>query len=1452
MAAQNGNGSGDESPIAIPAGPEDPQAAAVGDIERVSTTASGQQTTSQSINPVFSPDGTKVLFQSGASNLVANDVNDGWDIFIKDLVTGAVTRVSENAAGVGSAQGKYSEGASFSPDGTKVLFESTDNNLVAGDTNGTKDLFVKDLVTGAVTRISVSSAGVQANAHSVQASFSPDGTKVLFTTYASNLFAGDTNGAQDVVVKDLVTGAVTLVNASAAGVQGNSAAWHAVFSPDGSKVAFVGYGSNLVDGDTNGQPDIFIKDLTTGAITRVVEWAENIGVAYDLAFSPDGTQLCFTTYWAYPDEGGISRIFVKNLADGSVTQVTTNQAGGQAAESSEGAAFSPDGTKVAFWSYASNLVNNDTNGQADVFIKDLVTGEVTRVSLDAAGVEGNNSSERLSWSPDGLSIAFSSYASNLVSGDTNGFSDIFIKTVAEPSVPYDPPVVKPTVTGLDGVTFGEQTVNATPQIIDADAQLVDDDSDFDGGTLTVSGLLAEDRVSIKNGDVIYVTSGTVYYDADGAGAGAAVAIGTVSGGSGATLTVTFNAAATTDAVELVLQNLTYANVSDTPTATRDLTLNIVDAAGHDLSVNAVGTWALTPFNIDPFFGLSAASNWSAPALGDLDGDGDLDLITGSDSGTLSTFQNGSNGAAGAFAEMGSDNPFSVVAASGGRTSPALADLDGDGDLDLVVGDYYGGLRYWRNDTAGGAPGATELTGGDNPFDGIDVGYGSAPAIGDLDGDGDLDLVVGDAFGVLRVWRNGTDGAAGAFGELTGSNNPFDGIDVGYWAHPALADLDGDGDLDLIVGSGDGGWRVWLNGTTGASGAFSELSGADNPFDGFTYGSSGTAPTFADMDGDGDLEMLSGRTLGNFTYLSNVAPHPTVNITVTAADDATTVAGLPADVTVIEDVPSDLNLSVLSLADADTTGEITLVLTASAGTMTSSDGGGVTVTGSGTGALSLTGTVSAIDAFLNNASNVLYTGAQDAAGDNVATLTLSIGGDTLGTVNIDITDTSEAPSAGPDYLAGGAGTQSFSGGEGDDTLDGGGGDDILDGGDGDDTLIGGSGGDYLKGGAGADHMTGGTGNDTFVVDNVNDTTDETGGGGGIDLVKTSVTWTLGANFENLELLSGGKAINGTGNGLNNILTGNSYGNTLSGLGGDDTINAGGGNDILNGGDGADMLDGSVGNDILNGDDGVDTLDGGAGNDTLNGGASADSMAGGAGNDAYVVDNAGDTVTEATAGSAGGTDTVNSSVTWTLGANLENLTLTGGAAINGTGNALRNVIAGNGQANVLHGGDEADTVNGGGGADSVYGDAGSDTLNGGDGNDFIYGGAGADKLSGGLNADTFVFTDADTHRSGLAEAIERDQILDLSFADGDVIDLSGIDANVNLAGNQSFVWAAGNKFHKVAGELILKYSASKDISTLELDVDGDGKADFRIEINGDVSATKGNLYAGGGDTDGGWVL
>lgn len=366
----------------------------------------------------------------------------------------------------------------------------------------------------------------------------------------------------------------------------------------------------------------------------------------------------------------------------------------------------------------------------------------------------------------------------------------------------------------------------------------------------------------------------------------------------------------------------------------------------------------------------------------------------------------------------------------------------------------------------------------------------------------------------------------------------------------------------------------------------------------------------------------------------------------------------------------------------------------------------------------------------------------------------------------------------------------------DTLLGGSGNDTLNGLAGNDTLNGGAGNDTLNGGAGSDTMLGGSGNDIYVVDSTTDVVTEVLNEG-LDLIQASVTFTLSANVENLTL-TGNSAINATGNALDNILTGNSAANVLTGGAGNDTYVVGTGDTTVEvAGGGVDTVQSSVtwtlgaevdnltltgtsaingtGNaldNILVGNSANNTLTGGAGNDILDGGSGNDTMQGGAGNDIYVVNVTSDVVTES---ANQGIDTVQSAVTWTLASNLENLTLTGVAAINGTGNAADNILLGNGATNSLAGAAGNDTLDGGAGADSLVGGGGNDTY----------------VLGRGYGIDTITENDATAGNSDLALFGADISVDQLWFTQ------SGNNLDVSIIGTEDrFMisnWYLGSQYH-----------------------------------------------------------
>ncbi len=261
-------------------------------------------------------------------------------------------------------------------------------------------------------------------------------------------------------------------------------------------------------------------------------------------------------------------------------------------------------------------------------------------------------------------------------------------------------------------------------------------------------------------------------------------------------------------------------------------------------------------------------SFSSTALGDLDGDGDRDLVAGvgglgSEDGTFAYFENTRSAKSPAFAaRTGTANPLDGQDA-GSSSRPALGDLDGDGDLDLIAGEHYGALSYFENTGSATSPIFVPRTGTANPLDGEDVEV-AAPSLGDLDGDGDLDLVVGEFNGIFDYYENTGDAASPVFVARTGAANPLNGKDVGLHSKPVVGDFDGDGDLDLLSGELEGAFFYFRNTGSATSPAFVQLVGT-GPLGGEDVGQ-GSTPTAGDLDGDGDLDVVASETDGTFhTY-----------------------------------------------------------------------------------------------------------------------------------------------------------------------------------------------------------------------------------------------------------------------------------------------------------------------------------------------------------------------------------------------------------------------------------------------------------------------------------------------------------------------------------------------------------------------------------------------------------
>ncbi|UBF25722.1 DUF4347 domain-containing protein [Kovacikia minuta CCNUW1] len=536
-----------------------------------------------SSSPVISANGRYVAFVSNANNLVTGV--GGTQVYVRDLQTGT-TVVASRANGVSGVTGNSnSSNASISDDGRYVAFTSTANNLSPSDTNFNQDIFVRDLQNNTTVLASPNSGGTNGGSST---SFSPlisgDGQSVVFVSVATDLTAlADTNGTQDIFRRNLQTNTTQLVSRNSAGTgTGNNFSDLPVISSDGRYVAFYSNASDLTSlSDTNNTYDVFLFDAQAGTNTLLSINSSGTGTgnsgSYTPSISADGRYIAFqsnASNLSPLDTNGTPDIYVRDRVAGTFTLASVNNSNTLGNNTSYEANISANGRYVAFLSYASNLSPLDTNFNQDVFVRDLQTGAshlISRNQTDSNGGNSNSFTPRIG--ADGRYVLFQSNSSDLVSNDLNGQQDVFGLGLS----------ADPTVT-LPGGTLA-YTENDPATLIDPGATVQDPGSaNLNGGFLralfSANGTV-DDRLAIRNqgngSGQIGVSGSTITYNS---GSGA-VAIGTFTGGTGTTLLlITFNANATPEAAQALIRNLTYANVSENPsTAARTLNITLSDGSG---------------------------------------------------------------------------------------------------------------------------------------------------------------------------------------------------------------------------------------------------------------------------------------------------------------------------------------------------------------------------------------------------------------------------------------------------------------------------------------------------------------------------------------------------------------------------------------------------------------------------------------------------------------------------------------------------------------------------------------------------------------------------------------------------------------------------------------------------------------------------------------------------------
>jgi hypothetical protein len=1132
-----------------------------GETTRVSISDGEAQELGPSFTASVSNNGNLVVFTSTATNLVAGDFNDTLsDIYLRNISAGTTQKISVGTNAVGASG--FSEYAVISGDGQFVVYQSNASDLVTGQTdiNQQADVYLRDLTTNTTTRVSMPTGGPAANGGGgFTPDISSDGRWIVYESGASDLVAGDTNGHRDIFLFDRVNNTtihVSLTDADGQATGGTIGSMTASVSDDGNIIAFVSDETNLVASDPNGATqDVFVRNVSAGTTIRIPTppGLSSNSPAQHPSVSGDGRYVAFSHS---------NQIWVYDLQTGDLAAQAIPTNGVVSSASVSRPFISGDGSTVVFQSSSNLLTTTDINGVQDVFtspvsfndapvINDLTVGGTPDTTFFVEGTQpvvldtgGNPVTVTDADNPanlNGGSLTVSITANKSAAQDVLGFSTatagaislsngtnigshvsvggVDIGTIATngtgtgandlivtfntnatlslvstlmQSVTYfnsavDPSTLtrtvqmtvndghdgiasanvlvnvddKPTLTGLEAsVTFNQADIVGTAQFLDTDVTLADvegnwSDGGLHGGRIYVTGLLPEDVVSVKAGGPITIGANGLTINFNG------IAIGQIQSGTGVgnDLQIRLNSNATNAAVESVIEHLSYQNTSaGTPTATRTLHVNVIDLAGGEIGYSGLDSFgAELTGGANPFATINVGAN-SAPVFVDLDLDGDTDLVVGNADGTLAYFRNDG----GTFTpRTGTDNPFNGIDV-GTNAKPVFVDKEfnpnissaTDGDLDMIVGAGDGTFHYYQNANFV----FTELTGvGFNPLNGVDLGDNAAPTADTFSNVGlaPRDLAVGfsgvsgETFSVQYL--RSTDGQTGYF-MFNGAGNKFNFINLAG-SVPVFTDLNGDGDGDLVVGKADGtllGFQQNGSNLSITAAQFSAL--ATNPFAGIDVGTN-TAPAFFDVDGDGDKDLVLGAADGTLHVFPNTTTPRgqaiTVNITTNARPtldldendsnsgggtgftasytegNATGVLIADGDVAIADAENDNIQSATITIQGAVTGDQLTLVNQA-----------GFTINGSGTSTITVTGSGTA-DQYEDIIEQVrfLNTGDDPTAGGGTTRLINSVVNDgtsnslaAVTTVNITgINDepTLAATAQNPTFTEGGADADLFS-------------------------------------------------------------------------------------------------------------------------------------------------------------------------------------------------------------------------------------------------------------------------------------------------------------------------------------------------------------------------------------------------------------------------------------------
>lgn len=681
--------------------------------------------------------------------------------------------------------GESLQGA-VSADGRYVAFESSAFDLVTGDTNNARDIFRFDRLTNTTIRVSISSAGAQSNGNSNFADMSDDGRYIVFSSFATNL-TGDTdnNGTFDIFMRDTLTNTTTLISkagGTSAGNAANGLSTKPVLSADGKYIAYESKATDILASDSDAISDIYrynIQADSTQLVSVNSSGVKGNALSEEAYISDNGNLVAFSSDAS--NLGGtndnVTDVFVRNINTGTTTAITSGAPNITGFTDSQQPVVSNDGNIVAFESFRSDLVPGDTNGVQDLFVYEVSTKKYTRVSVSSAGAQGDARSGHPGISSDGRFVIFESEASNLTTGDTNSALDVFV---------YDRTLRTTSRVSVDVAGNGGTDFSQKPRISSNGRYII---------FSSKNPLVTTDTQSPQLEDV-YLADRAKGNDFDFTGT-ADVVLRNNSNGQNWMYLMNGNKISTSKEINKVTDlNWKIVGIGDFDGNGKSDLLWRHSVTGQNWMYLMNGTQISTSSLVN----IVKDQNWQVVGVGDLNGDGKDDIV----------WRNVVNGINWAYLMNGK----AITTSAKINTAPVLdwqvkgiADFNRDGKDDILWRNDVTGLNwlYLMNGTA--IASSVKINGVPNPDWKIE---GAA----DFNRDGNADI----------IWRNSTTGSNWLYlmnGNSITTSTPVNTVASQAWKIDQVADFDNDGRADIFWRNHSTGenWIYFMNGATILSSKF---------------------------------------------------------------------------------------------------------------------------------------------------------------------------------------------------------------------------------------------------------------------------------------------------------------------------------------------------------------------------------------------------------------------------------------------------------------------------------------------------------------------------------------------------------------------------------------------------------------------------------------------------------